>query len=361
MKIFYLLFLIFMLAGCREQNEICKEGNQVAAIALNYPGLLVLHDDNNLWEFVLGIEDKTINILEENKLMDDIIGVAAGMGNIFVIKSDNSLWAWGSNFNGILGDGTAQERYEPVHIMNGAARVCFSGENVMVLTTDNSLWMWGTYWRSRLGRSDFYDIRDAHFGNTPVKIIDNVKYISSGVDHSMAVKMDGSLWVWGWVRGDSFFMDCNTDSYVLVNYPMKIMDNVLAVSTGGQHLQTIVVLNSGAAYAWGGVVETGGQHHTPLRVYVPGNIIAAESGIDESWVITCEGNLWAWNAPARSFPVINVNDITPEIIKSNVYMVFQRGLWISLAVTEQGNIWASWTEHLIDCNSAQRVDFIKIY
>lgn len=96
------------------------------------------------------------------KIMEDVSSVLAGDGYTFVIKPDGSLWGWGANDVGQLGDGTTVKRYTPAKVMDNVASVVGKGGKVMALKKDGTLWGWG-------------DNR-----KTPTKIMDNVKLPSSG-------------------------------------------------------------------------------------------------------------------------------------------------------------------------------------
>lgn len=109
------------------------------------------------------------------------------------IKTDGSLWGWGDNFYGQLGDGTTTSRYSPVKIMDDVLSVSVGagGMHTVIVKTDGSLWSWGYNSCGQLG--------DGTTTNrySPVKIMDNVIFASVGEAHTMAMKADGSLWAWG--------------------------------------------------------------------------------------------------------------------------------------------------------------------
>ena len=124
---------------------------------------------------------------------DAFQAVSAGNGHSLAIKADGSLWAWGNNDSGQIGDGTIT-RYE-------------SGpDDLMVLAEDNSK-------------------------PAPVKIMDGVTSVSAGMYYSLAVKTDGSLWAWGSNWCGQLGLGDNTDR----NVPTQVgTDNSWAVfPTGG--------------------------------------------------------------------------------------------------------------------------------
>ena len=78
----------------------------------------------------------------EGRVDGAVMTIAAGYNNRFVILSDGSLWAWGSNA-GHLGDGTATNRHSPVRIMENVSAVSAGHFHTMAIRTDGSLWAWG--------------------------------------------------------------------------------------------------------------------------------------------------------------------------------------------------------------------------
>ena len=70
--------------------------------------------------------------------------VSAGHWHTMAIKTDGSLWAWGTNNYYQLGDGTTENSHSPKKIMDSAVAISSGGAQSMALKKDGSLWVWGT-------------------------------------------------------------------------------------------------------------------------------------------------------------------------------------------------------------------------
>ena len=61
------------------------------------------------------------------QLLSDVSDAVAGLNYSFALKTDGSLWAWGENSYGYLGDGTTIDRCLPVQVLTGVASVATAG------------------------------------------------------------------------------------------------------------------------------------------------------------------------------------------------------------------------------------------
>ena len=121
--------------------------------------------------------------------------IAAGAYHTLTIKADGSLWAWGENRFGQLGDGTTVNRPLPVRIGTETDWVEISAGDYysLALKTDGSLWAWGYNYDGQLADGTTVD------KHSPVRIGTATDWaaIAAGGYHLIALKTDGSLWVWG--------------------------------------------------------------------------------------------------------------------------------------------------------------------
>jgi alpha-tubulin suppressor-like RCC1 family protein len=107
------------------------------------------------------------------------------------IQTDGSLWAWGSNYFGQLGDGGNDPSDRPKKVGDGFASVVSGDNHVLAIKTDGSLWVWGENEYGQLGDGT---VTDSH---SQKKLGDGFASAAVGDTHSLAIRVDGSLWAWG--------------------------------------------------------------------------------------------------------------------------------------------------------------------
>ena len=123
--------------------------------------------------------------------------VSAGYDYVTAIKTDGTLWAWGDNSSGPLGDNTTIPKSSPVQTIAGGTnwkQVSAGFNNTASIKTDGTLWMWGLNSSGQLGDNTI--VRKS----SPVQTIaggTNWKQVSAGFNSAAAIKTDGTLWMWG--------------------------------------------------------------------------------------------------------------------------------------------------------------------
>ena len=196
------LFIRSSVGGARLKLPV---GRVTPAISLGATHGLVLASDGSLWSWgsdffgwpVLGLgEVKNTRCLRRIGRGADWVSIAAGENHNLAIKSDGSLWAWGQNLCGELGDGSrASWQNKPVRSAPGndwkqaAAVGCFS----VALKKDGTLWSWGDNWAGQLGNGSTIRSRAA------VQVGSGTNWVKvwAGLVRTAGLQSDGSLWVWG--------------------------------------------------------------------------------------------------------------------------------------------------------------------
>jgi alpha-tubulin suppressor-like RCC1 family protein len=131
--------------------------------------------------------------------------VSSGTNHTAAIKTDGTLWTWGSNDGGQLGTNDTTNRSTPVTTFAGGTdwkQVSGGGGHTAAIKTDGTLWAWGSGYQGRLGNNVGGTTLNTTiaFRSTPVTTFaggTNWKQVSCGNDHTAAIKTDGTLWTWG--------------------------------------------------------------------------------------------------------------------------------------------------------------------
>ena len=282
-------------------------GNASAAvtpkIAAGYSHFLAIKSDGTLWAWgnnrygQLGdgttvYRDSPVQIGAEN----DWVEVAAGMDHTIAMKSDRTLWAWGRNNSGQLGDGTTTDKYTPVQIGTDYDwdAVAAGGWYTVALKRDGRLWAWGYNGSGQLGDGTTTS------RHTPVQVgTDNDwNVLEAGEYHTLALKKNGTLWAWG----DNQYGQLGDGTIQGKPSPVPIgTDHDWAAIAAGYY-HTVALKTGGTLWAWGkndyGQLGDGStdDKHIPVSIGTDHDWAKISAGYYHSVALKTGGTLWTWGS-----------------------------------------------------------------
>ena len=180
---------------------------------------------------------------------NDWVQLSAGDRHNVGLKSDGTAWAWGHGANGKLGNNASTNRSSPVLVVGGFVnwvQVAAGGDHSLGLRADGTAWGWGTASNGALGNDSSYGNR-----SSPVSVIGGFTdwvQLSAGYGHSIGLRANGTAWAWG--RNTVGQLGDNTLTIKLS--PVSVVGGFadwVQMSAGTQH--TLGVRANGQAWAWG--------------------------------------------------------------------------------------------------------------
>lgn len=220
--------------------------------------------------------------------------VSAGEYYSLAIKKDGTLWAWGNNQYGQLGNGITTQQNTPVQIGTATnwSKITAGYNHSMAIKTDGTLWAWGRNTNGQIGNGNTTQ------QNTPIQVGTATDWdmVKSGRNHTLALKSNGQLWSWG----QNTFGQLGQGNYTSVTTPLQVgtATDWKFIQAGDYH--SMVLKTDGTIWAWGdnasgqlGIGNTTEQT-SPVQVGTATDWKYMTSGAFHGYAIKTNGTLWAW-------------------------------------------------------------------
>jgi alpha-tubulin suppressor-like RCC1 family protein len=247
---------------------------------------LAIKTDGTLWSWGLGTYGRLGNAVTTGNISTPVTTFAGGTNwkqvstsftHAAAIKTDGTLWIWGSGGNGRLGNATLNSTSTPVTTFAGGTnwkQVSAAQAHTVAIKTDGTLWIWGSGTNGKLGNG----VTTGSI-STPVTTFaggTNWKQVSNANDHTAAIKTDGTLWIWG--DNSSGRLGNGVTSFTNISTPITTFaggTNWKQVSGGTAH--TAAIKTDGTLWIWGsgssGILGNGittGNISTPVTTSAGG-------------------------------------------------------------------------------------------
>ncbi len=229
--------------------------------------------------------------------LTNIIAISAGIQHTLALRSDGTVWAWGNNTYGGLGNGAQNfSELSPVQVigLTDVKAIAAGAESSFALKTDGTVWSWGRNLAGELGNGS-----SVASSPTPVQVsgLTNIESVATGVTFSLARRNDGTLWSWG----SNIYGQLGDGTNELRRTPVKVagLNNVVAVAAGGA--TSMARLSNGTVWTWGenfrGQLGNGTNvpwSYTPVQVSGLTNPTVIDMGGSHAGALASTGKFSLW-------------------------------------------------------------------
>ena len=278
--------------------------------------------------------------IAENSVWQEI---AVGYTHACAIKSDNTLWCWGTGARGQLGTGTTTIATAPQQVSADPvwSQISAGNRHSCAIKSDNTLWCWGQGASGRLGLGS--DQSNRNTPNEVVSVNSDWASVAPGGAHTCAIKNNGSLWCWGknayGQLGQSNLNDHSSPTRVGTETDWA------HVATGGAH--TCATKNDGTLHCWGKneasqlTAAARGDRTQPARVGRALDWKSVTTGYTHSGAPKHDDSLWCWgNNELYEFGNTVTSTTRPVLIDdTRAWTIISTGDQYSCGITSNQMLW----------------------
>lgn len=265
--------------------------------------------------------------------ISDVIKISCGENHVIALKKDGTVWTWGKNYDGQLGNCNTQRNTTiPVNVkgLKNIVAVAGGSSHSLALSKYGTIWGWGRNYEEQLASIGFDKT------NTPkaLKNLPKIKYISSNYEYSMAISIEGKIFAWG----DGYRPSDNNNS------PINItgFKNVKQICT--LRSETIFLLKDGTV--WRYIRQYTPEHYKNYieKIENLSDITNISGGMNHFIALKRDGNVWTYGTPSRSIGSSKINEdekISATQVNGLTNIAFiECGNDFNLAINKSNNILA---------------------
>jgi alpha-tubulin suppressor-like RCC1 family protein len=275
--------------------------------------------------------------------------VFGGVNWLGVLKSDGTYWSWGDNFYGQLGDGTTDRSYVPVQESTGATdwvQLNTHYRFVSAIKSDGTIWSWGYNFYGQLG--------DGTTDNSSIPVQESTGAtdwvnVSPGRYHTVALKSDGTIWSWGYNANGQLGNGITDDSSIPVQESTRATD---WVSISADEFHTVALKSDDTIWSWGynfhGQLGDGSNDNSNVPVQESTGAtdwVSVSTGRFCTVALKSDGTVWSWgynaNGQLGDGTIDNSNVPVQESTRSTDWVSVRPGLYAVMGLKSNGTLW-SW-------------------
>ncbi|MDI6897487.1 RCC1 domain-containing protein [Methanocella conradii] len=361
--------------SCPADSAGAQIGVKKVAVGLFHT--VALADDGTVWAWGSNTygecgEGSSDDILLKPVMVGRLTGVKdVAVGNNFsmALKSDGTVWTWGDNRYGQLGIGTADDgrHPEPVQVpgLTNVIAISADFQLAMALKDDGTIWAWGSNSYGQLGDGKPIDIPppltyskewDMQNKPSPVMVsgLDHVVSIDASGWQAFAVKDDGTVWGWGQNMCTLGEWSKNNENSLYTSTPVQIVGLTDVKKACCLGRSAVALKKDGTVWAWGedrdGVLGNGevksypdvDKVYNPIQVIELTDIVDISCGGAHSLALKDDGTVWAWgkNYAGQLGDSTNESRGTPFKVPIPAAKAIFAGYYSNVIIDKDNNVWA---------------------
>ena len=179
-----------------------------------------------------------------------VTAIAAANETAFALRNDGTVWSWGLGSYGLLGNGGTANSTVPVPVsgMTGVVAIAAAGYTAYAVRSNGTVFAWGYNGNGQLGNGS-----EVEFAATPVQVagLATVTAVASGGNTAYARRADGTVWSWGYNGSGQLGNGQACTSTCLSRVPVRVstLTGVTAIAGGAEN--GYAVRGDGTAWSWG--------------------------------------------------------------------------------------------------------------
>ena len=259
----------------------------------------------------LGVADTTIRSTSLQTGPTNVSALAANVSSNAAILTDQTVVTWGANSNGQLGNGgtIASLTYRAASgkvqaagpaDLTGITNVAVGPTHMIAVKSDGTVWVWGkAAYGTQSGVDSSFAVQVIANVLMPGSVFNGVSKVAAGDMHNVALKSDGTVWTWG----SNAYAQLGNGTPGTTNGSLSPINTgltgVKAIAAGGSH--TLALKTDGTVWAWGnntqgqiGTNSTANYISVPTQIPGLSGITAIAAGGYVSFALTSNGNIYSW-------------------------------------------------------------------